>query len=112
MAGLKRCPLCGGEPKMEQVSTQSVIRCKCGYGICWTGDNAEEKAIKDWNTHLRLEDPIMEKIRRRDGKILKAELIKSYVAFEGDRRFIFKAEDGKEYRCVQGLKGIYEELVV
>ena len=36
----------------------------------------------------------------RNGETKYGNIIRTYVAFEGGRRYIFKCEDGREYRCV------------
>lgn len=42
---LKKCPLCKRRVQM----VESKIQCPCGYGIAWTGENAQIKAARDWN---------------------------------------------------------------
>jgi len=46
----------------------------------------------------------------KDGTILEGQIIHRYPAFEGGMRYIFRTDDGKEYRCVlNGFK--YVEYV-
>lgn len=41
-----------------------------------------------------------DKFITKDGKVLEGQIIHRYPAFEGGMRYIFKTDDGKEYRCI------------
>ena len=53
----------------------------------------------------------MMKFTTKRGEVLEGVLIRTYSAFEGGERFIFRTERG-EYRCVRDENGEYREYVV
>lgn len=48
-------------------------------------------------------------IKLKSGNVIMAQLVRSYGAFEGGMRYIFKAPNGAEYRCVKDENGNYVE---
>lgn len=52
----------------------------------------------------------MLKFTTKHGEVLEGVLIRTYKAFEGGERFIFRTANG-EYRCVRDEKGNYVEYV-
>ena len=52
----------------------------------------------------------MMKFTTKRGEVLEGVLIRTYCAFEGGERFIFRTERG-EYRCVRDENGEYKEYV-
>jgi len=52
----------------------------------------------------------MMKFTTKRGEVLEGVLIRTYSAFEGGERFIFRTERG-EYRCVKDEAGNYVEYV-
>lgn len=51
-------------------------------------------------------------IKLKSGNVIMAQLLRSYGAFEGGMRYIFKVPNGAEYRCVKDETGRYVEYVV
>ena len=47
----------------------------------------------------------------KTGEIVSAKLVRSYGAFEGGMRYIFKLDNGREIRCIKE-NGEYKELVI
>ena len=52
----------------------------------------------------------MMKFTTKRGEVLEGVLVRTYHAFEGGERFIFRTERG-EYRCVRDEAGNYVEYV-
>lgn len=50
-------------------------------------------------------------IKLKNGNTIMAQFVGSYGAFEGGMRYIFKAPNGVEYRCVKDETGRYVEYV-
>lgn len=44
----------------------------------------------------------------KDGITLHGTIVHVYGAFEGNVRYIFETEDGKQYRCIK-VNGQYKE---
>lgn len=51
----------------------------------------------------------MEEFKRKDGSIVKGDMVRFYKGFENDEtRYVFIYE-GREYRCVKDENGKYKE---
>ncbi len=48
----------------------------------------------------------------RNGEIKIGHLIYSYLAFEGDMRYVIRVDRDRDYRCTKDSDGIYKELVI
>lgn len=50
-------------------------------------------------------------ITLKSGEVVEAKLIRSYGAFEGGMRYIFRTQSGCEVRCIKDADGNYVEYV-
>lgn len=47
----------------------------------------------------------------KNGEVLEGKLVHQYGAFEGGMRYIFRTENGREYRCIKDTDGNFVEYV-
>lgn len=89
---IKNCPICGGKARLEG----TAIKCSCGYAIAWTGENAQEKVVRDWNG-------------QKGGNMVNVKLLKETIVLRGVKISHVARELGITYVSMNNkLKGKHE----